>query len=288
MNGSGVVAHFPSSPRVWGWTSSRVDVLNDELETSPRAWGWTVEHVVSQDARRGRPHARGGGPKEDPLMTPDMTASPRAWGWTAGADVDTAERDGVPTRVGVDRSAGRRGTPGWWRPHARGGGPVATSTRRLWFSASPRAWGWTVDEGRDHRVPHGVPTRVGVDRMSTRNARMLRRRPHARGGGPALVALVLSQRAASPRAWGWTVAAHPLAGEAEPARAPHGQPPSGSRRPLRRDAWRRSSRPSSAPSSAYASSRRTRSGRSCTPSRVATPAGDTAAHGRPCARRDGP
>ena len=32
----------------------------------------------------------------------------------------------------------------------------------------------------------------------------------------------------------------------------------------------------------------TRSGRSCTPSRVATPAGDTAAHGRPCARRDGP
>src|SRR5207302_1680864 len=100
------------------------------------------------------------------------------------------------------------------RPHTRGGGPLMGSLIATALKSSPRAWGWTV--GRQAGDGHAdvVPTRVGVDRTPPRPCGPSRRRPHARGGGPKLIARTDRPVKSSPRAWGWTarhesrVAAH--------------------------------------------------------------------------------
>src|SRR5690606_1274306 len=70
----------------------------------------------------------------------------------------------VPTRVGVNRAAGRPGGQAHRRPHARGGEP------------QPH-----LPQGCANAV---VPTRVGVNRSGHLAGDWGCRRPHARGGEP--------------------------------------------------------------------------------------------------------
>ena len=192
--------------------------------SSPRAWGWTVIECwvtepdgvvptrVGVDRDRGRPdrpcvrrpHARGGGPVDWRGYLERFWSSPRAWGWTEEVLFDRPGPRVVPTRVGVDRLIASRSSSSSCRPHARGGGPDAGNLPLVQLRSSPRAWGWT---GHRVRAGHGgrvVPTRVGVDRSRTRSGRDVRRRPHARGGGPVDDGGRVTEVESSPRAWGWT------------------------------------------------------------------------------------
>src|SRR5690606_29307871 len=110
----------------------------------------------------------------------------------------------VPTRVGVDRRRGRRGSPLLGCPHARGGGPAPTRDGRSFATLSPRAWGWTVAEEGADRPYWVVPTRVGVDRRRHEMGGASLRCPHARGGGPSQRKARIALIGLSPRAWGWT------------------------------------------------------------------------------------
>src|SRR5581483_9491629 len=132
----------------------------------------------------GRPHARGGGPTVKPGNLLPALSSPRAWGWTGTSERPCPYREVVPTRVGgarpCPRTARRRGR----RPHARGGGPPVAAGTLAGAPSSPPAWGWTDLAARPVGAEHVVPTRVGVDRDWAAPLKLLRRRPHARGGGP--------------------------------------------------------------------------------------------------------
>ena len=173
--------------------------------SSPRAWGWTAGSQSRESRLGARPHARGGGPqiqdiaKDAHTLVPTRVgvdriilvlslclacSSPRAWGWTAARAAGLGCPDLVPTRVGVDRlSTDDQGCPG---------------------ASSPRAWGWTAQVSWGQARQALVPTRVGVDRQSSLSYRPRGPRPHARGGGPSIIALLQAPRPSSPRAWGWT------------------------------------------------------------------------------------
>ena len=112
--------------------------------------------------------------------------------------------DVFPTHVGVDRSS--RGCLPISRrvPHARGGGPNASSGSRTCPSCSPRTWGWTAMNHELLSLFEVFPTHVGVDRLARMLNSVSTSVPHARGGGPRLEHALLVRVACSPRTWGWT------------------------------------------------------------------------------------
>ena len=153
-----------------------------------------------------------------------MPESPRAWGWTDGNRFEGTGRDGIPTRVGMDRWAATWSTRTCWNPHARGDGPHdfnidATTGKESprawgwtdelihsppWNTESPRAWGWTGRRRDQGDRILGIPTRVGMDRRHRRRRGGRRWNPHARGDGPGYVEPEDCSWMESPRAWGWT------------------------------------------------------------------------------------
>ncbi len=212
------------SPRAWGSTERTVDV-SGRSPVFPTPVGVDRRRFHPTAARRGVPHARGGGPPPGPPAAWGNGCSPRAWGWTVDRGRMGTGDHVFPTRVGVDRGV-RRLRPGGPRvPHARGGGPARLLADPRNGGCSPRAWGWTVlvEEGktatevfptrvgvdrarrRASAVGRSVfPTRVGVDRGERQLAAAELRVPHARGGGPMYLLTALPSSSCSPRAWGWT------------------------------------------------------------------------------------
>src|SRR5690554_4215947 len=111
-----------TSPRTWGWTVVG-GIRLWAVTTSPRTWGWTgsrapggarlrdVPTHVGVDPRsrphrrrcRGRPHARGGGPRPSGPRRTLRATSPRTWGWTPSKWTAANASGDVPTHVGVDR-----------------------------------------------------------------------------------------------------------------------------------------------------------------------------------------
>ncbi len=171
------------SPRAWGWSGLHVDHQRQGHDVPTRV-GLVRTGTRSIRACRGCPHARGAGPHG--------IVSPPTW----NAD--------VPTRVGLVRGAlrGRR-----WRvgcPHARGAGPESTRRCHTESMMSPRAWGWSGVHRLPQRPWPDVPTRVGLVRHHADRLHLRRRCPHARGAGPQSKALITSNVAMSPRAWGWS------------------------------------------------------------------------------------
>ena len=73
------------------------------------------------EARRARPHARGG----EPVNTTDYV-------WKVGP---------VPTHVGVNRMIAIACVSGLARPHARGGEPIKGEPGAVAQNPSPRTWG---------------------------------------------------------------------------------------------------------------------------------------------------
>ena len=175
--------NFQSSPRVWGWTACQGGPAGRQGIVPTRVG---VDRARLPRARRGshRPHACGGGPQHEHAWPHALPSSPRVWGWT---EQDDATADGghiVPTRVGVDRRRGCRPGRGTNRPHACGGGPLAANNKEEKVASSPRVWGWTAGPEGQPEHPTIVPTRVGVDRRTSRPPR------------PSVPS--------SPRVWGWT------------------------------------------------------------------------------------
>ena len=132
----------------------------DSCAESPRAWGWTAapaggsrgiptrvgmdRTTSARSALARNPHARGDGPYADKGPREIELESPRAWGWT-DRGVGRGPVDGIPTRVGMDRSANPTTCSSSRNPHARGDGP---------------AFGLIVTQKQ------GIPTRVGMDRTA--------------------------------------------------------------------------------------------------------------------------
>ena len=130
--------------------------------------------------------------------------SPRAWGWTAGRAALRALHGEIPTRVGMDRDSHRPAARHRRDPHARGDGPLDAAPAQQTSLRSPRAWGWTDHDGRDHRRAGEIPTRVGMDRCLRPCSSSPTRDPHARGDGPGTPKDKRLKEKRSPRAWGWT------------------------------------------------------------------------------------
>src|SRR5690606_22882133 len=107
-------------------------------------------------------------------------------------------------RVGVYRAPSASSAQVRRRPHARGGVPSARLLLSLPNRSSPRAWGCTVPAFVDPLDCEVVPTRVGVYRCPFGSGQELVGRPHARGGVPATLRVVLQILRSSPRAWGCT------------------------------------------------------------------------------------
>ena len=91
----------------------------------------------------------------------------------------------VPTHVGVDRAQAFHLSMGIYRPHARGGGPLAGATPFRRAAIVPTHVGVDRAAAAVQKPGSIVPTHVGVDR----------------DGRIGLDMAVPS----SPRTWGWTV-----------------------------------------------------------------------------------
>jgi len=180
------------SPRVWGWTVSKVreTVI---VNVVPTRVGVDRQSAAWKSRPKRCPHACGGGPYVPVLGSSGGTLSPRVWGWTDRGRPSSGRDGVVPTRVGVDRSRtiARRRRPRC--PHACGGGPTIVSLDEDVPRLSPRVWGWTAYEDAPEKYHAVVPTRVGVDRRITGACSGIASCPHACGGGPdsALSGLVL-------------------------------------------------------------------------------------------------
>ena len=69
---------------------------------------------------------------------------------------------------------------------------------------SPRAWGWSVDSILPAHPLAVLPTRVGMVRRPRGLLAIAGGSPHARGDGPAAIAMAIYLNRFSPRAWGWS------------------------------------------------------------------------------------
>ncbi len=191
------------SPRAWGWTAF-ICALAFSLKVFPTCVGVDRWHQRYPECHPGIPHVRGGGPPTVAPIWKCSPYSPRAWGWTAVANRGAGGALVFPTCVGVDRSIRRVPVLISGIPHVRGGGPIYARERVTRTGYSPRAWGWTDNNGFS-REPGGVfPTCVGVDRTGKRTNKRGFGIPHVRGGGPKTVHLLIWLGLYSPRAWGWT------------------------------------------------------------------------------------
>ena len=77
---------------------------------------------------------------------------------------------------------------------------------------SPRAWGWSVSQAHDGSQWNSSPhVRGDGPDIAGHGAYTSRRSPHVRGDGPDLRARLIRERQFSPRAWGWSAVARPLA-----------------------------------------------------------------------------
>src|SRR5665647_1829042 len=114
------------------------------------------------------PHARGDLSRPASSTMALCGPSPRAWGWTELRGLAEASSAEVPTRVGMDRNTQRHLCAKMRGPHVAGDGPCIGPLDERTVGRSPRAWGWTG--AVDGHVPAAreVPTRVGMDRLSTR------------------------------------------------------------------------------------------------------------------------
>ncbi len=151
-----------SSPRVWGWTVGGT-LRGRHTPLVPTCVGVDRKPGQRPRASATRPHVCGGGPTEAGNLTTPQCSSPRVWGWTPKPRSANSAFRLVPTCVGVDPGARRRGAALWPRPHVCGGGPFPRPQRTRAVRSSPRVWGWTHDPTRSQRAVALVPTCVGVD-----------------------------------------------------------------------------------------------------------------------------
>ena len=191
------------SPRAWGWTGQvrEAHAGDDGIPTRVGMDRWAPARAPS--AHRN-PHARGDGRGIADTATAPIQESPRAWGWTGPARGLVPAPEGIPTRVGMDRSCRSTRARRPWNPHARGDGPYRDGDDQWLRLESPRAWGWTAQAAAVNRIHSGIPTRVGMDRPSPPVASCSMWNPHARGDGPTWLSTASSGSRESPRAWGWT------------------------------------------------------------------------------------
>src|SRR5699024_5298496 len=151
---------------------------------------------------RPKPHARGDGPSQGTPGKERQRQAPRTWGWTELVVGLARHGRPSPTHVGMDRQTPYNSCAFAPKPHARGDGPRPWASGTTTSSQAPRTWGWTG--GRDLAGRHAVPspTHVGMDRRSSSANKKHGAKPHARGDGPGLVVVLLSQVRQAPRTWG--------------------------------------------------------------------------------------
>ncbi len=134
--------HAASPPHPRGGASTGSASRVTTTESSPPAWGCLALTVVPLGDELSPPHPRGG-------------ASVSASCCNSGANV-------LPTRVGVPQTVTVDGVEYRRPPHPRGGASAAVLVAADPYQSSPPAWGCLLPTTAVHRVPHVLPTRVGV------------------------------------------------------------------------------------------------------------------------------
>ena len=190
-------------PRAWGHPHIRP---GDRLHhgSTPTCVGTSRGRLAARPSHTVHPHVRGGGPGHGVDSAEAEPMSPRTWGWTRSQRAISTTSNDVPTHVGVDRRTPMTYGGQVGCPHARGGGPTASTRRQLRVAMSPRTWGWTDEAHGPAPLSTDVPTHVGVDRRSSSVYGTRSRCPHARGGGPLPNETSVRHTPMSPRTWGWT------------------------------------------------------------------------------------
>src|SRR5690606_20770919 len=87
-----------TSPRTWGWTVFACDPL-PRLHDVPTHVGVDLRSWEGTPVQRGRPHARGGGPRLFGFLGSALSTSPRTWGWTGKTPWLSLGGWDVPRRV---------------------------------------------------------------------------------------------------------------------------------------------------------------------------------------------
>ncbi len=157
---------------------------------------------------QGFPHARGDGPVNRDAVCAGGKFSPRAWGWSGCLQRRPDPHEVFPTRVGMVREHVLSYPCHVGFPHARGDGPPNQCRHRTRSPFSPRAWGWSEAAGIPDAGSEVFPTRVGMVRGSHERRGAGAGFPHARGDGPWATCPECGVLLFSPRAWGWSEAAH--------------------------------------------------------------------------------
>ncbi len=138
-----VVGSPSLSPRTWGWTADD-DHRPEGGAVVPTHVGVDRVGAIQRRDAAGCPHARGGGPRSPSAWEAWYWLCPRTWGWTLARTQVLSQQVGLPTHVGVDRSACLARASGACCPHARGGGPTSGLDTRSKNALSPRTWRWTA------------------------------------------------------------------------------------------------------------------------------------------------
>ena len=175
---------------------------------SPRARGWSSRPRRNAATVCRAPRVRWGGPIHRAPRASGRVCSPRARGWSRPPGVLLVRRVVLPACAGVVPCA--RPVQGRARgaPRVRGGGPATVAQLRQWWECSPRARGWSRDQGHLQAVDRVLPACAGVVPCPRGRRTCCPGAPRVRGGGPGRDGLLADALECSPRARGWSLVDH--------------------------------------------------------------------------------
>ena len=152
---------------------------------SPRTWGCTVKQKTCLTKSVVFPTHVGVYRKINKIFNTQRKFSPRTWGCTDRGRAFSVDKMGFP--------------------HARGGVPACGSLASFLNKFSPRTWGCTGRRCVLCKPEHVFPTHVGVYLTMVFIHIPVQSFPHARGGVPQDMLMILSCQQFSPRTWGCTI-----------------------------------------------------------------------------------
>ncbi len=190
-------------PRTRGWTG-RGEPGSHALRGSPAHAGMDPFTATAVLFWTGLPRARGDGPAAFSTVCMTGEAPPRTRGWTFSSPCTARIPGGSPAHAGMDRHHGPAPSGAAWLPRARGDGPGTGATWGEAVAAPPRTRGWTRSGGPSPPAASGSPAHAGMDRQRDTAGPSGWGLPRARGDGPQVFDLALSQLTAPPRTRGWT------------------------------------------------------------------------------------